>query len=158
MAKELFNQNTNGFQLAVISNESKTIKYYDNVTKIYHNLSDEIRSFQVHSEFITLSKDDTIMFPVSKDSFAYRKLLNKQTIHHIKLCQPYYDAVKNGEKRFELRFNDRNYQNADILAMHLYDGENMSDEAIQFQITSILKDYPGLEENYVIMSLSEQLY
>ena len=38
-------------------------------------------------------------------------------LHHIKIERPYYDAVREGRKTFEIRSNDRGYQAGDIVVM-----------------------------------------
>lgn len=37
--------------------------------------------------------------------------------HYLKIEQPYYDAVKEGNKTFEIRFNDRGYQKGDTVEL-----------------------------------------
>ena len=40
--------------------------------------------------------------------------MNRQH-HYIKILPEYYNAIDSGEKSFEVRYNDRNYQVHDIL-------------------------------------------
>ncbi|MDF2611454.1 MAG: hypothetical protein K0R92_2928 [Lachnospiraceae bacterium] len=41
--------------------------------------------------------------------------------HNLKTLQPYFDDVKSGKKKFELRRNDRDYQVGDKLNLFEYD-------------------------------------
>ncbi len=45
------------------------------------------------------------------------------TIHYLKTVQPYYDSVVRGEKPFEVRKNDRNFQVGDIVCLKEYQTE-----------------------------------
>ncbi|KEJ91115.1 DUF3850 domain-containing protein [Synergistes jonesii] len=44
-----------------------------------------------------------------------------QQTHHLKLDKYYWDAVKSGDKPFEVRKNDRGFQKGDVLCFHKYD-------------------------------------
>ena len=41
--------------------------------------------------------------------------------HYIKILPEYFKAIESGEKTFEVRFNDRNYQVHDILHLRHVD-------------------------------------
>ena len=41
--------------------------------------------------------------------------------HHLKLDKYYWDAVKSGEKPFEVRRDDRGFQRGDSIMFHKYD-------------------------------------
>ena len=43
-------------------------------------------------------------------------------IHELKILPEYYDAVRLGDKRFEIRKNDRDYHTGDILRLKEWDG------------------------------------
>lgn len=45
------------------------------------------------------------------------------TTHELKCQPPFYDAVVNGEKEFELRRNDRAYATGDEVVLREYDPE-----------------------------------
>lgn len=46
--------------------------------------------------------------------------------HDIKIWPGYYHAVRSGEKTFEVRNNDRNYQKGDLVLMRYFDPEYFS--------------------------------
>lgn len=73
-------------------------------------------------------------------------------IHEIKILPDYFDAVKCGAKRFELRKNDRNYKLGDIVIMCEWDGDSYTGNEIEVAITYVLKDCPeyGLEKGYCV--------
>ena len=80
------------------------------------------------------------------------------TLHKIKLREEFCDAVLNGEKTFEIRFNDRGYQNGDhvkfisvtetgLRAYHAIDSR-------EYEITYILSGW-GIKEGYVVFGIKE---
>lgn len=86
-------------------------------------------------------------------------------IHELKLDKKWFDSVVNGQKRFEIRKDDRIFKVGDILT--LKEVERTSDNSIdytgnevQVKITSILKheDFPeGIQEGYVVLSIDLKL-
>lgn len=75
--------------------------------------------------------------------------------HIKKLTQPFFDDVWNGDKRFELRKNDCDYEVNDLIILEEYDpiSNTYSGRKIRAHITYVLKDYDGLEEGYCILGL-----
>jgi hypothetical protein len=43
------------------------------------------------------------------------------TTHHLKCWPDFFDAIKRGDKTFEVRKNDRGYQRGDALVLHKWD-------------------------------------
>ena len=83
-------------------------------------------------------------------------------VHDLKILPEYYDAVRNGTKRFELRRDDRGFQVRDVLCLWktIKDGTGrpqVTGEVIWTEITYILRGTPqyGLGEGYAILSLGE---
>lgn len=72
--------------------------------------------------------------------------------HYLKILPEYYRAIERGEKTFEVRFNDRNYQKYDILHLKEWCGEYTGRE-ITAEITYILEDPKFCKEGFVIMSI-----
>ena len=75
--------------------------------------------------------------------------------HYKKLTQPYFDLVRLGIKTFELRKNDCDYQNGDILVLQEYDPKTKINPygIIKAQIRCVLSDFEGLEKGYVILGI-----
>lgn len=79
-------------------------------------------------------------------------------LHTLKILPQYYVAVANGEKTFELRKNDRNYQVGDLITFTNTDGTpyiTPYKEIIVFRITYILENVPqyGLKDGYCILGI-----
>lgn len=75
--------------------------------------------------------------------------------HALKTWPEYFQLVKNGKKPFEVRRNDRNYQEGDTLllrewhrGMQAYTGEELT-----IKVTYILRDPEFVKEGYVILGL-----
>ncbi len=76
-------------------------------------------------------------------------------IHELKCERPYFTWVKSGDKPFEVRLDDRNYQNLDILHLKEYDKKEdryIGGECL-VQVTHILRAFPGLEKGYCVMAI-----
>ena len=82
---------------------------------------------------------------------------NKSTLsgktHNLKTLPPFFKAVKDGAKTFEIRKNDRNFQFGDTLVLKEYD-EKYTGKEIKARVIYILNGGQfGLDKDYVIMSL-----
>ena len=77
---------------------------------------------------------------------------------HMLKCHPeYFEAIKNGTKNFECRYNDRNYKVGDELLLREYDPEQgYSTRCIVRKIVYILSDFIGLKEGYVVLALTAE--
>ena len=73
--------------------------------------------------------------------------------HYLKIKPEYYRAIEKGEKTFEVRFNDRNFQKYDILHLQEYAGEEYTGRNIVADVTYILDSPAFCKEVYVIMSI-----
>lgn len=74
-------------------------------------------------------------------------------IHELKTHPEYFQQVKAGNKTFECRFNDRNFQVGDSLnlleynpSIKEYTGEKLTGLIISY----ILSDWEGLKDGYVV--------
>lgn len=82
-------------------------------------------------------------------------------IHELKCWPEYFGALLRGEKRCELRLNDRDFQDGDLLhlrawnpASQLYvDPRNVGVSDIFVRVLRVWRDLPGLKEGYVIMDI-----
>lgn len=78
---------------------------------------------------------------------------NSKQTHQIRIAATFYEDVASGRKSFELRKNDRNYKDGDILEMMEFkEGKNTGRE-IKAIVTYLLEDYTGIEEGYCIMGI-----
>ena len=74
--------------------------------------------------------------------------------HELKIWPAYFEPVLKGDKTFEYRVNDRNYQLHDTLLLREYDPEKKeySGREIEVTITYILY-VAGNGNNYAIMAI-----
>ena len=77
--------------------------------------------------------------------------------HTVKCWTEFFDALENGSKTAEIRYNDRDYQKGDTLkirAWHRLSGCFDSNKpSIYFEVTHILAGKPFLGDGYVMLSL-----
>ncbi len=79
-------------------------------------------------------------------------LLDVHVKHHeLKIWPEYFEAVIRGDKRFEYRNNDRNYEVGDTLCLNEYNKEENKYTGLRtyVRITYILKLY----DSYAILSI-----
>lgn len=76
--------------------------------------------------------------------------------HNLKILPPFFVAVSRGEKTFELRKNDRDFQAGDIVLLKEYSkkSEAYTGRLISAEIGFVYKgqDY-GLKDGYCVFSL-----
>lgn len=82
-----------------------------------------------------------------------------KTHHDVKILPIYYDLVREGRKTFELRVNDRNYQNADTITLHEWENGEYTGRKQKFEIGYVLsvdQYVPTINAApYVVFSLLE---
>lgn len=78
--------------------------------------------------------------------------------HFIKAWPPFFRAVQRGDKRFEVRKDDRAYQAGDTLVIQEFDQatSQYSGASVQVTVTFVLRGGEfGVEKGFVVMSLGE---
>ncbi len=75
--------------------------------------------------------------------------------HELKILPEFFQAVKRGDKRFELRKKDRNYQVGDMLILQEWTGGEYTGESIARFITYVYigKGKYGLAEGYCVLGI-----
>lgn len=84
--------------------------------------------------------------------------------HELKTWPEFFEKVLSGEKRFEVRHNDRNFQVGDELILHewmpgaLVNGKSVGGEytgrKAYFHVTYVMSGYNwGIRKDFVIMSI-----
>lgn len=73
-------------------------------------------------------------------------------IHELKTAQKYFEEQLNRNKNFEVRINDRNFQNGDILVLSEYEKGTYTGRQLYVQISYILDCPEFCKKGYVIMS------
>lgn len=78
------------------------------------------------------------------------------TIHELKTVQPYFDSIWSGMKKFEVRKNDRDFKNGQLLLLREYkvDGTYTGKE-ILVRVDYILYDEDYCKQGYVVMGFTE---
>lgn len=81
-----------------------------------------------------------------------QELLKDNIKHDLKISSQYYDDVMMGNKNFELRKNDRNFQNGDTFVLREYDNGKYTGRYFIQVIGYVLKDCHqfGLMDGYCI--------
>ena len=76
--------------------------------------------------------------------------------HYLKTINPYYSQVWDFNKKFEFRKNDRDFKVGDIVFLQEYYPLNkyFSGSEIKVKITSLLKDFEGIEKDYCVFSFT----
>lgn len=77
--------------------------------------------------------------------------------HLLKLADQYWEAVRNGKKTFEVRYNDRGFQVGDIVRFRrVNSGEEMwLDFIISYLLTH--DDFPqGIPEGWCVFSIKRR--
>lgn len=76
-------------------------------------------------------------------------------VHVLKCWPDAYEAIADGRKRFEFRYNDRDYRVGDVLSLREFapsTGEYTGRELAQ-RVTYVLAREYGMPHGYVVMSL-----
>lgn len=76
-------------------------------------------------------------------------------IHHLKISDKFADAVLNGDKTFEVRYNDRGYNKGDVIVFTVVDSSFTVTHPLtdkMFEITYVLSGW-GIKEDYVVFGM-----
>lgn len=74
-------------------------------------------------------------------------------IHAVKQAPEYFEDVINGRKTFEVRENDRDYREGDLLALNEYGENGYTGRCCLVKIDYILNDEKYCRDGYVTMSI-----
>lgn len=74
-------------------------------------------------------------------------------IHKLKILPTYFDAVKSGEKTFEYRYNDRDYNVDDTLILCEWEHDAYTGRRITVKVSYILKDFDELKKGWVVLAI-----
>jgi len=73
-------------------------------------------------------------------------------VHELKIAPIYFEAVRSGKKKFEVRKDDRNYQENDVLCLKEYDNNAYTGNEYAVTVTYILRG-ECCKDGYCIMSI-----
>ncbi len=110
-----------------------------------------------HENFEMLDDDEKycLGFVFYKSSLSHRIKRNRgETMEHkIKIRKEYFEEVLNGNKKAELRFNDRGYEVGDACVLReIDDNGEYTGREIEVLITHLLEGYDGLKEGWCVFS------
>lgn len=74
-----------------------------------------------------------------------------KVIHQIKLEAEFFDDALSGRKSFELRKNDRNYEEGDVLEMEEVKDGAKTGRKCSKRIVYMMENFEGLENGYCIL-------
>ena len=75
--------------------------------------------------------------------------------HYLKILPEYYEAVKSGDKTFEVRKNDRDFKVDDVVHLQEYtNGEYTGNELVKV-ISYVLDNVDYCKEGYVVFALKD---
>jgi ASC-1-like (ASCH) protein len=78
------------------------------------------------------------------------------TVHELKCEEPHFSDIEAGRKRFEVRFDDRDYQVGDLLHLRSLDATK-ADIRLRIKVIHILRGGRfgafGVMPGYVVMSI-----
>ena len=79
--------------------------------------------------------------------------------HELKCWPEYYELSLYNRKPFEVRYNDRNFQEGDTIWMREWNPatERYTGRYAVFKVGYVLRDYPALKENHVAMTIKPVL-
>lgn len=77
-------------------------------------------------------------------------------IRDLKIRPEYFKAIVHGDKTFEVRFNDWNYQEYYILYLREHDGENYTGRELSAEVTYLFDNHGYCKEGFVILSIKVQ--
>lgn len=76
--------------------------------------------------------------------------------HYLKTLTQYYQDVERGDKTFEVRFNDRNYQVGDYLYLKEFvPPETYTGRFVKKEITYVLADEKYCKEGFAILGFKD---
>jgi hypothetical protein len=75
--------------------------------------------------------------------------------HELKTWPQYFQAIVDGDKTFEVRKNDRDFQVHDVLILKEYDPDKQeyTGNEVNVIVTYILREKPFCPDGYVIMAI-----
>lgn len=73
--------------------------------------------------------------------------------HELKILPVYFQAVRERRKLFEVRLNDRHFQEGDTVSLREYDGQAYTGNRLSARIGYVLSGYKDIANEHVVFSL-----
>jgi len=74
-------------------------------------------------------------------------------IHSLKISPLYFQAVIQEKKKFEVRFDDRNYKNGDVLHLMEFGIDGYTGQSVKAIVTFVLRGTEMLSSRYCVLSI-----
>lgn len=74
-------------------------------------------------------------------------------LHELKILPEYFVEIKNGYKTFEVRKDDRDYKQGDIVILKEYKSHQFTGREIKAWITYVLRDRNYCKDGFCVMSI-----
>ncbi len=74
-------------------------------------------------------------------------------VHNLKILPEYFYDVKNGNKTFEVRKDDRNYRDGDFLMLSEWFNGGYTGRTVKVLVTYLLRDTEYVKDGFVIMGI-----
>lgn len=83
----------------------------------------------------------------------------KPVTHELKTWEEYFEEVRNGNKKFEMRYNDRDFHQGDIVILKEWipGEEKFTGREMAFEIGYVLDFFQGLRKGWVVFDISKRL-
>lgn len=83
------------------------------------------------------------------------RLRRSKTVHSLKTWPQWFQEVKAGRKPWEVRKNDRGFQEGDILVLQEWDPTTKAytGQALQCKVALVVDSPPGVRSGYVVMTI-----
>ena len=77
--------------------------------------------------------------------------------HYLKILPEYFDAVLSGKKTFEVRYNDRDFKEGDLLILEEYSVFDFlyTGRTVCVKVTYILDNPDFVKKGYVILGIKK---
>ena len=77
------------------------------------------------------------------------------TVHELKIKPEYYRDVVSGDKTFEIRKNDRNYQVGDLLILSEFHNDDYTGSSVRCIVSYLIKGSEefGLDKDWCVLGI-----
>ncbi|MCH8479170.1 MAG: DUF3850 domain-containing protein [Wenzhouxiangella sp.] len=126
------------------------LKFFEIINKYADHDTQEIE-FKMKGLLGEIAEADRKIMPIAK-----RWLMHKQKplVHHLKTYSFYFEQVWQGDKTFEVRYNDRNFKKGDVVWLmetHPEEPDQFTGRKIRAEVGYVLSEYQA--DGYVTFSL-----
>ncbi len=73
--------------------------------------------------------------------------------HYLKTLKEYFEAIEDGSKPFEVRYNDRGFRTGDTLVLKEWDGWEYTGKDLTKTVTYVLDNPHYCKEGFVILGI-----